>query len=150
MAVRRRRLRVVLDTNVLVAAFLSRDPSSPNLRVYRLWADRHLQLIMTDPIQAEYLGILARLGASAVHRQRFARRLATRSTVTFVRPPRALRLSRDPFDNEFLAAAVTGKARFLVTNDADLLHIPPRILRPFRIRIVTPGEFLKTAGKIRR
>jgi putative PIN family toxin of toxin-antitoxin system len=150
MAVRRRRLRVELDTNVLVAAFLSRDPRSPNLRVYRIWADRHLQLIMTNATQAEYLGVLARLGASAAHHQRFTRRLATRNTVTFVRPPRALRLSRDPFDNEFLAASVTGRSRFLVTNDADLLQIPPRILRPFRIRIVTPGEFLKTAGKFRR
>ncbi|MBI3085832.1 MAG: putative toxin-antitoxin system toxin component, PIN family [candidate division NC10 bacterium] len=150
MAVRRRRLRVVLDTNVLVGAFLSRDPESPNLRVYRMWGERRLQLILSDEIQSEYLGVLARLGASTAHRQGLTRRLRTRSTVTFVRPPRALRLSRDPFDNAFLAAAVAGRAHFLVTNDGDLLQIPIEAIRAYRFRIMTPSDFLRAAPRFRR
>jgi predicted nucleic acid-binding protein len=112
-----------------------------------MWVDRQLQLVLSDAIQAEYLAVLARLGVSARQRRRFAQRLATRPTVTHVRPPRNLKISRDPFDNAFLGAAETGGARFLVTNDADLLEIPVAEMRHFRFRIVTPNDFL---SRVRR
>ncbi len=149
MAVRRRRVPVVLDTNVLVAAFLSRDPQSPNIRVYRMWGARHLQLILSNDIQAEYLAVLARLGAGPARLREFSRRLSTRATVTRVRPSRRVTLSRDPFDNMLLVAAQAGKARFLVTNDQDLLQIPPPAMRRFRFRIVTPADFLRIASRSR-
>lgn len=147
MAIRRHRVPTVLDTNILVAAFLSRNRRSANVRVYRMWADRRLQLVVSNPIQAEYLALLERIGVSAARVREFAQRLATRAAVTWVRPPRDLPLSRDVSDNMFLAAAVTGKARFLVTNDNDLLQIPAAELRGFRLRIVTPGEFLEIVSR---
>ena len=150
MAVRRRRVPVVLDTNVLAAAFLSRDPQSSNLRLYRVWAERRLQLVLSDPIAAEYLGVLGRLGASAAHLRAFSRRLATRASVTRVRPAKDLKLSRDLTDNMFLSAAAAGKARFLVTNYHDLLQIPAPALRAFRFRIVTPAEFVRLLKGLRR
>ena len=149
MAIRRRRLRVVLDTNVLVAALLTRDSRSPNLRVYRMWGERQLQLILSDAIQDEYLALLARLGIPATYQQRFTLRLRTRRTVTHVHPRRDLQLSRDPSDNTFLAAAVAGKAHFLVTNDLDLLDVPAPEVEAVRLRIVTPTDFLRQFGKSR-
>jgi putative PIN family toxin of toxin-antitoxin system len=111
-----------------------------------MWRERRLQLIVSDEIQAEYLAVLAEIGASRAHLRALALRLATRATVTRVRPPRPVALSRDPLDNMFVAAAATGKARFLVTNDNDLLQIPAARLRPFRFRIVTPGGFLEAVS----
>ncbi len=150
MAVRRRGVPVVLDTNILVATFLSRNPRSPRVRVYRMWAARRLQLVISSEIQEEYLGVLADLGASQEHLEGLAHRPATRQTVTRVRPSRPIPLSRDPDDNKFLAAAVAAKARFLVTNDGDLLDIPMSALRPYRVRIVTPNEFLRINSRLRR
>ena len=143
MAVGRLRVRIVLDTNVLVAAYLSRSAQSANLRVLRMWAERRLQLILSEEIRSEFLAVLARLGVSSTYLRALDRRLVTRATVTTVRPSKKISLSRDPSDNALLAAAVTGKAKFVVTNDADLLQIPPRMLKPFRFRIVTPREFLR-------
>jgi uncharacterized protein len=146
LAVRRRRVPTVLDTNILVAAFLSRNPKSANVSVYQMWGERRLQLIPSDEIETEYLAVLAEIGASRAHRRALAVRLATRATVTRVRPPRPVDLSRDPLDNMFVAAAVTGRAQFPVTNDKDLLQIPAARLRPFRFRIVTPGGFLEAVS----
>lgn len=67
MAARRRRVPVVLDTNILVATFLSRNPRSASVRVYRMWAARRLQLVISNEIEEEYLGVLADVGASQEH-----------------------------------------------------------------------------------
>jgi uncharacterized protein len=49
-----------------------------------------------------------------------------------------VRVSRDPDDDKFLAAAVDAGARFLVTGDRDLLDLK----RYQNIRILRPGRFL--------
>ena len=50
--------------------------------------------------------------------------------------------SRDPKDDMFIAAALAGGAKYLVTNDRDLLVLGT----PFGISIVTPVEFLRAIG----
>ena len=46
-----------------------------------------------------------------------------------------VKASRDPADDKFLAAAVDGKARYVVTGDKDLLE-----LKSYRrVRIITPA-----------
>jgi hypothetical protein len=58
MTARKHRVPVVLDTNVLVRNFKSRDKRSPNRRVVRLWLiERKIQLIVSDDVVAEYLEI---------------------------------------------------------------------------------------------
>ncbi len=52
-------------------------------------------------------------------------------------------VSRDPDDDVFLATAAAGQAQFLITNDHDLLDIPPAQKRRFKFEIVTPGAFLR-------
>ena len=52
-------------------------------------------------------------------------------------------LSRDPKDNVFIATAIAAKAKFLVTNDRDLLDIDEAKKRTLRFKIVTPTEFLQ-------
>lgn len=49
-----------------------------------------------------------------------------------------IKACRDPKDDKFLEAAVSGQATHLITGDADLL-----VLDPFQgIRILPPQEFL--------
>lgn len=50
-----------------------------------------------------------------------------------------IRECRDPRDNKYLEAAVSGRAQCIVSGDTDLL-----VLHPFRgISILTPHEFLE-------
>jgi len=145
---RKRRIPVVFDTNVIVGFYLSRAPGSANQQAFRLWRDqRKLQLIVSDEIVREYLEVLTRLGVSEPLVIRLEKRLERRTTVTNVRLGSRPKVSRDPDDNLMIATARSGKARFLVTNDRDLLDITAQEQARLRLEIVTPNEFL---ARIRR
>jgi predicted nucleic acid-binding protein len=51
-------------------------------------------------------------------------------------------VSRHPDDNVMIATARSGKARFIVTNDGDLLEIPAVEQAKLRLKIITPQEFV--------
>ncbi len=51
--------------------------------------------------------------------------------------------SRDPDDNLLLATATAGEARFLITNDRDLLEVPDELRQALKYAIVASQEFLK-------
>lgn len=73
---------------------------------------------------------------SAPSREAFLRGLIGNAEVVDVTD--GIRACRDPKDDKFLDAAVSGQADFLVSGDADLL-----VLHPFRgIPILTPAAFL--------
>lgn len=140
---RKDRLPVVLDTNVVASFFLSRRTLSASARIFALWfRQRKLQLIVCDELVAEYLEILSRLSVPEKRVEQFRERLRIRQTVTHVNLGARHAISRDPDDDVLLATAVAGQAQFLITNDHDLLDIPPTQKRRFRFEIVTPGAFL--------
>ena len=148
MPPRKRRIPVVFDTNVIVGFYLSRTPKSANQQAFRLWRDqRKLQLIVSDEILREYVEVLSRLGVSEPLVIRLEKRFARRKTVTNVRLGSRPKVSRDPDDNLMIATARSGKARFLVTNDQDLLDITAQEQARLRLEIVTPNELL---ARIRR
>jgi putative PIN family toxin of toxin-antitoxin system len=144
MPIRKRRLPVVLDTNVFVRSFKARSSTNPNRRIIRLWLlERRLQLVVSRDLTAEYPAIFAEVlgmdsGLVAEWRHRFEQDLR----VTVVMPDRRYAESRDPDDNLLLATARAGKARYLITNDRDLLEIPAETRRSFPFSIRTPGQFL--------
>ena len=131
---RKDRLAVVLDTNVIVGRFLSRGRPSANLRVYNLWSmERRLQLVVSPPIIDEYLETLERVIDEPQLIAPFRARLQDSPTVTRINLGKRFRFSRDPDDDILLATAHTGQARYLVTNDRDLLEIPAK--RPSRLQV---------------
>jgi len=135
---------VVLDTNVIIAFHLSTNQHSPNVKIYRLWRnERRLQLIVSDETASEYLEILSRLGVSDKRIKQLKERLERRQTVTHVKLGGRPAVSRDPDDNLVLATALVGKAKFIITNDRDLLDMPASAKRKFKFAVVTPSEFLK-------
>lgn len=148
MPPRRSRLPVVLDTNVVVAQLLSRTRRSANARVYDLWlVRRELQLVVSPPLVEEYLELLGRIGVAEERAARFRRRLLTSATVTHVNLGKRFPLSRDADDDFLLATAHAGRARYLVTNDRDLLEIPAEERRRFRFETVTPRDLLLALNK---
>jgi putative PIN family toxin of toxin-antitoxin system len=142
MAAKKHRVRVVFDTNVLVANYLSTNPTSPNVLTVRLWRERKLQLIVSEEIAREYADILDQLGIAGSLVRRFTTALHNRRTTTVVNLGKRYTESRDPKDNPFLSTAAAGGAKFLVTNDSDLLDISEAVKQKFSFRIVTPKDFL--------
>jgi putative PIN family toxin of toxin-antitoxin system len=140
---RKRRIPVVFDTNVVVGFYLSRNPRSANQQAFRLWRDqRTLQLIVSDEVIQEYFEVLSRLGVPEPLVKALEERFARRKTVTLVSLGSRPKISRDPDDNIVIATARSGKARFLVTNDYDLLDIPASEQARLRLIIVTPADLL--------
>lgn len=132
-----RLMRVVLDTNTLVSALLFTGTTS---RLVPVWQSGRIMVVLSRPILEEYLRVLAypkfRLTSEEV------RELIQGELLPFVEtanPRQRLRVvHRDPDDEKFLECAVSGKARFLVTGDRDLLALGPYR----RIEILTPGDLL--------
>jgi uncharacterized protein len=140
---RKERIKVVLDTNVLIAYYLGTKKDSANSKVYQLWRTRRkLQLLVSDEMVEEYVAVLKRLGVADVRIQRLEERLRHRETVSHINLGSRPTESRDPKDNHILAAAVAGKAAYLITNDRDLLDIPVPARKKFKFAILTPSHFL--------
>lgn len=126
-------MRVLLDTNVLISAILFRVlPRSLLDRAIRGEFDLvtspvlldELEKILTDRFQVP--SELARLARSELE-----------ILADVVVPDDVPAISRDPDDDQVLAAAVVGDVEAIVTGDRDLL-----VLETHRgIAILTPAEF---------
>jgi putative PIN family toxin of toxin-antitoxin system len=145
MAAKKKRIPVVLDTNVFIRAFLSRSKSSPNKRIFRFWLlERKLQLIVSPEIVAEYLETFQDvLGFGEELLADWRTRFEKDGRSMLVRHSKRFHESRDPDDNLMLATAHAGKAEYLVTNDNDLLDLPAELQASLPFRICPPAEFLK-------
>ena len=129
-------MRVVLDTNILVAGLL--NPSGNPGRVVDLFLAGEITLLVDDRILAEYRAVLPRpkfsFGADEI------------SSLLDAVESESSRISAlpldvelpDPGDIPFLEVAVTGQADSLVTGNA-------RDFKPAvqRIRIESPAEFIE-------
>ena len=136
-------LRVVLDTNVVAGFYLSQSGKGADTIVFKRWYfRRELQLIASDEIVAEYFEVLDRLTISVARIATLRHRLTERLTVTHVNPGPRPKISRDPDDDAMIAAAMAGRAEFLITNDRDLLDITPAKQKKLKFQIVTPAQFL--------
>ena len=117
------RLRAVLDTNVFLSAFLSRNPSSPTREILQRWQDGEFMLLVSDALIDE---LAEKLLDNGIHQDRVTEILTLLAGLAeWITVPEAAVLpevSRDPDDDPILACAVVGKADYLVTYDT---HFEP-------------------------
>jgi putative PIN family toxin of toxin-antitoxin system len=138
MPPRKERPLVVIDTNVIVSAATGQKPSAAR-DVVKLWKRGFIQLVLSDEITREYLLVLARFDLSDAQMRHWTRWFVHPSKTVHLVSPRLVKESRDPKDDPFLGAAVTGGAEWIITRDDDLL-----VLREFEgIPIVTPAAFME-------
>jgi len=129
--------RIVLDTNVLVAAAYA--AVSASRRIVDACIDGQLTAVASAAVKREYEFILGRAVRKPGYQDRLAVLLQRLELAKPVETPRIV--PEDPDDDKFLAAAVAGNAEWLITNDRHLLE-----LDPYReIRIVPSGVFADTA-----
>jgi putative PIN family toxin of toxin-antitoxin system len=125
--------RVVLDTNVLVAAAYAEGSASR--RIIEAALSGRVEAVASEAVLEEYRFIVERAVRRPDYRDRLAALLDTLEIVEPAPLPRVV--PEDPDDDKLLAAAVGGLAGWLVTNDRHLL-----VLNPFEgVQIVTSGVF---------
>lgn len=136
--------RVVLDTDVIVAAW--RSPQGASAELLRLVHAGRLQMLASVALFAEYEAVLTRpaqlraIGLRAADLQQALDELA--ACVVQVRSWYQWRPQlRDPADEMVLEAAVNGGATALVSfNQRDFGDAPAR----FGIVLATPSQFLRS------
>ncbi len=139
-------VRIVLDTNVLVAGLRSNRGAS--FRLLSAIDSGLFELCVSVPLVLEYEATLTRQARSL----RLSRRdlsdfldyvcsVAWRQSIFFL----WRLLLRDPRDDMVLEAAVSGGCRYIVTfNKRDF-----ETTNPLPVRIVMPQEFLRTIGVVK-
>jgi uncharacterized protein len=113
------RLRAVLDTNVFLSAFLSRNPTSPTKEILQRWQDGEFILLVSDDLIGELTEKLLERRISPDRVTEFLTLIA--GLAEWIRVPEdAVRpvILEDPDDDPILACAIVGKAHYLVTYDA--------------------------------
>ena len=145
MPPRKSRPLVVIDTNVLISSAISPKPSASR-DVVSLWKRGFLQLVLSDDIIREYLLVLARFDLTDAQMRHWAKWFVHPAKTIHLIEPRLVKASRDPKDDPFLGAALTGGAEWIITRDEDLL-----VLEEFEgIPIVTPNDFMETRLKAKQ
>lgn len=132
-------MRVVLDTNVLVAALvadgLCRDLVRKRTRAHHLITSTQLLDELTEILQRKF----------GVEASQLPWLVAYQERAEVVQPdalPEAI--CRDPDDDWVLATAITGEAEAIVTGDADLLEIGEYQA----IRILSPRAFVEWVDRL--
>lgn len=135
----KRRLRLVIDTNVLVSGIIKPKSLPANLVAYAL---REHNILQSPETLAELSAVLGRRKFDRwTNREVRAEALYSLGILCeLVGDVPNVEVSRDPKDNMILAVAVGGKADLLVTGDSDLL-----VLGSYEgVAIITPRAFLDT------
>ena len=125
--------RIILDTNVLVAAAYA--PRSASRRIVDACFHGDLVPVASPAIRREYELIVARAVRVDEYRDRLDELLDELELVEPSETPRVV--PEDADDDKFLAAAQAGSAGRVVSNDRHLLALDPY----GTIRIVPPGRF---------
>jgi putative PIN family toxin of toxin-antitoxin system len=132
------RLRVVLDTSVLVSTLLTRGEIMR--QVMGAWEEGEFVMLFSPQTRAELIAVLAYpeiQKRSVIPLEGFAESLA-RFSLNIGGKIEVKGVCRDAKDDKFLACAVEGNAQYLVSSDRDLLEIG----KYQNIPIINPGQFL--------
>jgi uncharacterized protein len=128
-------VKVVFDTNILIAAFLTEGLCSGLL----IRARKHdFDLILSDDILREFKGILTKkFKISSSDISEITDIITEAASGILHKVSSAPRICRDPNDDMIIACAVDADADYIVTGDEDLLT-----LKKFKkITILNPRSF---------
>lgn len=130
-------IKAVIDTNVLVSSFISKNPNSPTVRIIKAIAEGIFTPVYSDDILSEYEEVLGRghfkldQAAISILIQRI------KEIGEAVSPIDSEEDFPDPDDKVFFCTALAGDAKLVTGN---IKHYPPAEL------VVTPAQFCEIAG----
>jgi putative PIN family toxin of toxin-antitoxin system len=131
-------VRVVLDTNILISAFVF--PGGPPEDVFRSVLEGRIELVTSPPLLAEFGRVLSsKFGWESSMAEQAVALVANVGSV--VRPKVKVEdVAEDPDDARVLEAALEGQAEVIVSGDRHLLRL--RIWRG--VKIVKAASFLRS------
>ena len=110
-------MRIVLDTNILISALITRD--TPPDRLYQAWLRGEIELVTSSAQIAEITEVLSRPRMQrlldADEAAAIVENLDARAVV--LDKPQPVNLSPDPKDNPILATAIAADADLIVSGD---------------------------------
>ena len=130
-------IKAVIDTNVLVSSFISKNPNSPTVRIIKAIIEGIFTPVYSDDILSEYEEVLGRghfkLDPSAI--SILIQRI--KEIGEAVSPIDSEEDFPDPDDKVFFCTALAGDAQLVTGN---IKHYPTAEL------VVTPAQFCEIAG----
>ena len=131
----------MLDANVYVSAFV-RPEGPPGKIIERFLAGNAFELVISEEIAAETLHALAYPKIRKAAHSKVEPELWFEDILLLAHmipgEYRVAPISSDPDDDKYIAAAIEGRATFVVSGDPDLLEIGEHE----GVRFVTPRLFL--------
>ncbi len=129
-------MRVILDTNVFIYGVFF---SGPPYRILEAWRDGKLQLVASQEILEEYQRVGETLAEQfpGVNLQPIIDLVTTNAEV-FPNQVLPESLCEDPDDDKFIACALAGRCRVIVSGDRHLLKVSG-----FRgLTVMSPRRFI--------
>ena len=130
--------RVVLDTNVLIAAAWNKRSASRRI-VEACLKGSEIRAVLSPALRREYELILKRAARKSKYRKALKRFVDRAEVVDCDARAMGIEVPADPEDAKVLATAVAGRVDALVGNDHHLLDLADESSIP----ILRPGEFLR-------
>lgn len=133
--------RVVIDTSVLVR-YLLKPSAATRWLVEECWLNEAICVVTSPELVAELTEVLHRPKISKYVTDEDASAIldAVKSLAELLPPLGEIpHFTRDPKDDKFVACAIAGGAKYVITYDEDLLVLRQLDL----IRITTPEEFVQ-------
>jgi putative PIN family toxin of toxin-antitoxin system len=125
--------KVVLDTNVFVAAHFNKISASA--KIIDLCLQNKLRFCASEGLFKELEFILKNIRAPITYKDKV---YCLFEKASLVKPQKLLIIKEDLDDNKFLAVAEKAEADFLITSDHHLL-----VLKKFKdTQIIKPADFL--------
>ena len=116
-------LKSVPDTNVLLAAKMSKGPTSPNCEYIERWKHAEFKLLYSLDTYLEYIEKIIEKGLAEDVIRSFLRALMELGDEVFVEHYHLPAYPVDIDDVAFLLCAVNGEATHLITYDRHLLEL---------------------------
>ncbi len=133
-------MKIVLDTNVFISAvFFGGVPG----QILDMWRDGNLEIVLSKAILDEYQDVVGRLQKRypGVDPDPIVSLVVKHGT--FVQPtPMHELICTDPDDDIFLATALGGSVKTVVSGDKHLLSVSEYQ----DIKILTPAQFIEKFG----
>lgn len=141
-------VRVLVDTSALIR-YLIRPSAALRTIIEDLWLDDQIQMVTCPELMRELEGVLQRDYIQALVQPEDAEALldAIRRKAEYLPPLGAIPpYTRDHKDDKFIACAVVGEVKYVITTDKDLLD-----MRTFSdIHLIAPDAFLEQFEAARR
>jgi len=136
-------LRAVIDTNVLISGFISRE--SYPAKLVDGWVEKRFKPVVSEEIIREYCEVLARDRFSALgsveERLKLLGTLLSFEHVVLVNPrERICMVKDDPGDDIFLECTAAGECEFIISGDQHLLKL--KQYKNIKV-IITAKEFVE-------